>query len=74
MGIEEYFSNLNASIEFLIALGSLIGVLGLIVGFIIVLTTSRYQKRTGIQIIIISLILIAICGFSTGLRYFRIGY
>jgi len=70
----DYFSSFQESITFLIALGSLIGVLGIIIGFIIVLTTSRYQKRTGIQIIIISLILIAICGFSTGLRYFRIGY
>jgi len=50
----DYFSSFQESITFLIALGSLIGVLGLIVGIIIVLTTSRYQKRTGIQIIIIS--------------------
>ncbi|MFX1585993.1 MAG: hypothetical protein ACFFDL_15710 [Promethearchaeota archaeon] len=70
----DYVSAVQESINFLIALGSLIGVLGIIIGFIIVLTTSRYQKRTGIQIIIISLILIAICGFSTGLRYFHIGY
>lgn len=71
MVILNYFEGLEAGIEFLIALGSIIGVLGLVIGIIGLITDLGYRK-TMIEIIIISIILIGICGIQTGIRYFSI--
>ena len=58
-------------IEFLIALGSIMGVLGFIIGLIFFIFGGRMRyKMTGVMIV--SIILLAICGLSTGFNYFRI--
>ena len=69
--ILDYFDQVGEGIEFLIAFGSIMGVLGFIVGLVFVIFGGRMRyKMTGVMIG--SLILIAICGLSTGFNYFRI--
>ena len=65
----EYFTKVSEGIEFLIALGSIIGLLGLLMGFVILL--AGYREK-GVKIIVISFIIVAICGLHTGTKYFRI--
>ena len=70
--IFDYFDQVGEGIEFLIAFGSIMGVLGFMIGLIFLIFGGgrlRY-KMTGVMIT--SLILIAICGLSTGFNYFRI--
>jgi Ca2+/Na+ antiporter len=69
---DNYTFEVAQGIEFLIALGSIIGLLGLIIGFIFLIWGNKHIRSTMISIIIVSFILLAVCGFSTGLKYFRI--
>ncbi|MHA2392567.1 MAG: hypothetical protein ACXAEX_11545 [Promethearchaeota archaeon] len=59
-------------IEFLMALGSIIGVLGFIVGIIGWLSLGQFSKRRMIGVIFFSIVLMAICGTYTGFKYFHI--
>ena len=69
--IFNYFDQVGEGIEFLIAFGSIMGVLGFIVGLVFFIFGGRMRyKMTGVMIG--SLILIAICGINTGFNYFRI--
>jgi len=68
----DYFDGIAEAIEFLVALGSIIGMLGLIVGVIGWLFLGQFQRHKMIGVIIVSIILLAICGIHTGIRYFRI--
>ncbi|MHA1845897.1 MAG: hypothetical protein ACTSWE_16740 [Promethearchaeota archaeon] len=59
-------------IEFLLAIGSILGLLGLIVGlFWLILMGSRHRDNA-LFFIFICLLLLIVCGWNTGLRYFRI--
>ena len=64
-----YFSRVLDGVEFLIALGSIIGLLALILGLLMILAGYRTQA---IKLIIVSICIIAICGLHTGTKYFRI--
>jgi hypothetical protein len=68
----DYFDGIAESIEFLMALGSIIGMLGLIVGILGWLSLGQFQRHKMIPVIIASIILLAVCGIHTGIRYFRI--
>ncbi len=68
----DYFDMLGDGIEFLIALGSIIGLLGLIIGILGWLFLGQFQRHKMIGVIVISLVLLIVCGINTGLRYFRI--
>ncbi len=68
----DYFDAVAESIEFLIALGSLVGSLGLIVGFIGWLFLGQFQRHKMIGVIIASVVLLAFCGVSTGFKYFHV--
>jgi hypothetical protein len=70
--IFDYFDGVAEAIEFLIALGSIIGMLGLIVGILGWLFLGQFQRRKMMGVIIASIVLLAICGLNTGIRYFRI--
>ena len=72
MVLFDYFDGLWDGIEFLIALGSIIGLLGLIVGFIFIIWGSSKIRAKMIGVVVISFILLTICGLETGLRYFQI--
>jgi len=67
-----YFDKVGEGIEFLIAVGSIIGLLGLIVAIMAILILPKRQKTSMILVIVISCILVFICGMDTGLRYFHI--
>lgn len=70
--IFDYFDAVAESIEFLIALGSLVGALGLIVGVIGWLFLGQFQRHKMIGVIMGSVVLLILCGASTGFKYFHI--
>lgn len=70
--IFDYFDGIRQAIEFLIALGSIVGMLGLIVGILGWLAFGPRQRYKMVGVIIVSVILLTICGVHTGVKYFRI--
>ena len=72
MVVFDYFDNLLDGFEFLIALGSILGLLGLIVGLIFIIWGGGRYKYKMAGVVIASFILLAICGFDTGIKYFRL--
>ncbi|NVM34424.1 MAG: hypothetical protein HWN81_02435 [Candidatus Lokiarchaeota archaeon] len=68
----DYFDGIAEAIEFLIALGSIIGLLGLIVGILGWLFMGKFQRHKMIGVVVVSIILLGVCGLYTGVRYFRI--
>lgn len=71
MDLAEYLSRVEEGFEFLIALGSLIGLFGVIFGILILLAGS-HSKSTAIKLILISACLLGTTGMYTGIKYFRI--
>jgi hypothetical protein len=59
--------------EFLIALGSLLGFIGVVLGILSLFVLGKYSRKYSILIIVCSGILLIICGPTTGLEYFNIG-
>ncbi|MFX1489345.1 MAG: hypothetical protein ACFFBI_09370 [Promethearchaeota archaeon] len=70
----DYISEVEDAIEFLVALGSIIGFLGLVVGIIGWLTIGQFKRYKMIGVIIASIILLVLCGTHTGFKYFHINY
>ncbi|MHA2339338.1 MAG: hypothetical protein ACXACX_18700 [Candidatus Hodarchaeales archaeon] len=70
--ILNFFDSLGEAIEFLIALGSILGFLGLVVGILGWLFLGQFQRHKMIGVIVVSVILLTICGTHTGLKYFHI--
>ena len=70
--LENYWNDVLAGIEFLIAFGSIIGVLGIILGLIGILFSSQFQRQRFYSVLFFSIILVAVCGLYRGLKYFRI--
>lgn len=68
----DYFDQIGEAIEFLLALGSIIGLLGLIFGILGWLFLGQFQRHKMIGVVVVSIILLTVCGINTGLRYFRI--
>ena len=68
-----YFDSIGEGIEYLLALGAIIGLLGLIMGIILfIFGSSRYRTKM-MGVIIISIILLSICGgYGRSLKYFRL--
>jgi len=71
MDLNSYLSGVMEGFQFLQALGSLIGLFGLVFGLIILFFGGRFAKTKAIKIVIISTILVLICGIYTGIQYFR---
>lgn len=67
-----YLSNMSNAVEFLIALGSIVGLLGLLVALVFLIWGSPRMRGKMVGVIIISIILLAVCGLNTGIKYFRI--
>lgn len=72
MDVASYFSEVFAGFEFLIALGSLIGLFGLVIGVFMLFFGGRPFKSKGLKIMLVSIVLVALFGFNTGLKYFRL--
>lgn len=68
----DYIDQLIDGIELLIALGSIIGIAGLLVGFIFMVWGGPRMRGRMIGVLIFSILLLAVCGFNTGLVYFRV--
>ena len=67
-----YFTKVSEGIEFIIALGSIIGLLGLVIGLLMLLLGGGSYRHYALKLIIIGLILVSICGLRTGTKFFRI--
>jgi len=68
-----YFDSIGEGIEYLLAVGSIIGLLGLIMGIIIFIFGSSRYKTKMVGVIIISIILLTLCGgYGRGIKYFRL--
>ncbi|TFG24941.1 MAG: hypothetical protein EU533_01625 [Promethearchaeota archaeon] len=72
MVLFDYLDQLTDGIEFLIAFGSIIGVLGLIIGFVALFISGSRMRKHVIALMVFSFILVIICGFDTGINYFHI--
>ncbi len=70
--IFDYFDQVGEGIKFLIAFGSIMGLLGFIFGLLIFIFGGSRMRYRMLGVIIGSLILLTICGFNTGSNYFRI--
>lgn len=68
----DYFAEVGDAIEFLMALGSMIGLLGIIFGLIGMMVLGKLSRRSMIPLLVISVLLVAVCGLYTGIKYFRI--
>jgi len=72
MVLFDYFEDVLGGVEFLIAFGSLVGILGLLIGIMLAIWGGSRLRYKMLGVIIFSFVLIAICGFDTGFKYFRI--
>ena len=72
MVLLDYFEGIIEAIEFLIAVGSIIGLLGVIVSIIFLMCGGGRMRGRMASVLIVSLVLLGVCGLSTGLKYFRI--
>jgi hypothetical protein len=72
MDAGSYFSDVLAGIDFLMALASLIGFFGAIVGVALLFLGGRQFKSKALKVIMISIILLALFGYQTGIKYFRL--
>jgi hypothetical protein len=68
----DYFEELLSGFEFWIAFGSLVGIIGLILGIILVIWGGSRLRYHMIWVVVFSIVLLAICGVDTGFKYFRI--
>jgi ABC-type xylose transport system permease subunit len=68
----DYFESVLEGVEFLIAVGSIVGLLGLIIGFIFLAWGSNRMRYKMTGVIIVSFILLGVCGPVTGVKYFRL--
>ena len=70
--IFDYFDSVADAVEFLIALGSIMGFLMLIVGILGWIFLGQFKRHKMISVVVVGIILLAVCGFSTGIKYFHI--
>ena len=72
MDAGSYFSDVLGGIDFLMALGSLIGFFGVLLGLAMLFLGGRQFKSKGLKVLVISIILLALFGVNTGIKYFRL--
>jgi len=72
MVLFNYFNDVARGIEFIIALGSIVGVFGLIIGLLFTFIGGKRLRWHMLGLIITSIVLISICGLHTGAKYFHI--
>jgi hypothetical protein len=72
MMLLEYFDQVKDGIEFLTALGSLLGLFGILYAIAWWGFTSKKNHQKLFTLIVASALLIGICGLYTGIKYFRI--
>lgn len=70
MNWPEYVSAMKNGVEFLCALASVVGLLGLVFGLIMFLLGGIQSRQSSIKIIVFSFIIVAIFGLQSGMKYF----
>ena len=68
----DYFDGMKEGIEFIIAFASIMGLLGFLLGIFFIIFGGSKIRGYMIWVVIISIILLAFCGPTTGIKYFRI--
>jgi len=69
---DQYFKMVGNAIQLLIALGSIVGLLGLVLGVIFFLVGGSRLRWKMLGVIVVSCVLLGLCGIYTGLKYFHI--
>ena len=72
MVVFDYFEEILEGVEYLIAFGSIVGLLGLIIGMLLLIWGGQRYRDKMIGVIVVSIILLAVCGLNTGIKYFKI--
>ena len=72
MVVFNYFEDVLEGFEYLIALGSIVGLLGFMLGIIFLIWGGQRYRNKMLGVIIASIVLLAVCGLDTGIKYFRI--
>ncbi len=72
MVVFDYFEEVLEGFEYLIALGSIMGLFGIMMGIIFLIWGGQRVRNKMIGVIIASIVLLAVCGLDTGIKYFRI--
>ena len=72
MDVDSYFASMIEGLEFIRALGSIIGILGFVIGLLMLVSGGRAFKKTALKVVIICIGLMFACGPDTGIKYFRI--
>jgi VIT1/CCC1 family predicted Fe2+/Mn2+ transporter len=72
MVLFDYFEDLMEDFEYIIALSSLVGLARLIVGIILAIRSGSRLRHKMLGVVVVSIILLAVCGVDTGFKYFRI--
>ncbi len=72
MVVFDYFEEVLGGIEYLIAVGSILGLLGFVIGMIFLIWGGNRYRNKMIGVIIASFVLLAVCGLNTGIKYFKI--
>jgi len=72
MIVFDYFEDVLEGFEYLIALGSIMGLFGFMIGIIFLIWGGQRYRTKMIGVIIASIVLLAVCGLDTGIKYFEI--
>jgi len=72
MVVFDYFEDVLEGFEYLIALGSIVGLFGFMMGIIFLIWGGQRYRNKMIGVIVASIVLLAVCGVNTGIKYFRI--
>jgi len=72
MRFQSYADGFTEGLEFLLALGSIMGLLILIAGLLGMVIMPKYKRSNMCLILIIGFVLLMMCGISTGLEYFGV--
>ena len=71
MMLSNYFDSVKEGVRFLMALGSILGLFGILISCCLIMS-SHHDKSKYYGLLVLSAILIAVCGLFYGLKYFRI--
>ena len=71
MMLSNYFDSVVEGLRFLMALGSILGLFGLFVSCCLIMS-AHHNKEKYYGLLILSIILLAICGLFYGVKYFRV--
>jgi len=72
MVLFDFFEGVLEGFEYLIVLGSILGLCGLGMGMVFLIWGGQRVRNKMIGVIIASFVLLAVCGLDTGIKYFRI--